>query len=335
MNCQRTIWKGSQDELVAPIYLTDITELTIKYFTDGEYEFVKTLEDVTIADNVVYVPIEEDDFDLLKDGVVRYSISYTDGTDTYRSDICTNYYLKTPLDYSATSVTEIYQEGYDTGYEVGFEDGMTSSGNCEATIGYYSLTAEFSGASGPIFPEEGYNSFGYFEVTDDGYGSAKYQSGYTEGKSDGVAEQKAKLSAITITSNQTVTREDGWSAVTVAVPVIRYNKVIVSGTFVTSQDRVYDSRGDDFGMYNIAGYENQVLRMNTKVDGWTVDMYQTILSDPQMGSFTISAGTHTFISELTSYTSWQYGTAEMNYPLQWVGFKSETSHNIKVFVIPQ
>lgn len=329
MNCQRTIWKGSQDELVAPIYLTDITELTIKYFTDGEYEFEKTLEDVIIADNVVYVPIEEDDFDLLKDGVVRYSITYTDGTDTYRSDICTNYYLKTPLDYSATSVTEIYQEGYDTGYEVGFEDGMTSSGNCETTIGYYSLTAEFSGASGPIFPEEGYNSFGYFEVTDDGFGSAKYQSGYTEGKSDGVAEQKAKLSSTSFYSNGTYTREDGWSSVRVSVDQIRYNKVIVSGTFVTSADSTYVWEPAPFGMYDITQYPSW-FRWVAKVNNSPVQNILDYIS--AYGSFTMSAGTYTFVADLTDYNT---DAQPLDYPLQWVGFKNEISHNIKVFVIPQ
>lgn len=40
---------------------------------------------------------------------------------------------------------------------------------------------------------------------------------YEEGYAEGVSEQKSKLSSVTITENTTVTREDGWSAVTVDV----------------------------------------------------------------------------------------------------------------------
>ena len=42
--------------------------------------------------------------------------------------------------------------------------------------------------------------------------------GYEEGYEDGVADQKAKLTVTSFTENNTYTREDGWSAVTVNVP---------------------------------------------------------------------------------------------------------------------
>ena len=52
----------------------------------------------------------------------------------------------------------------------------------------------------------------------------RYEEGYIDGKEDGVADQKAKLSAITITENGDYNREDGYSAITVNVPSIITNQ---------------------------------------------------------------------------------------------------------------
>ena len=46
----------------------------------------------------------------------------------------------------------------------------------------------------------------------------RYEEGYDDGKEDGIAEQKAKLSTISVTENGTYTRADGYSAITVDVP---------------------------------------------------------------------------------------------------------------------
>lgn len=46
----------------------------------------------------------------------------------------------------------------------------------------------------------------------------RYDEGYDDGKEDGIAEQKGKLTATTFTENNTYTIENGWSAVTVNVP---------------------------------------------------------------------------------------------------------------------
>lgn len=45
-----------------------------------------------------------------------------------------------------------------------------------------------------------------------------YDEGYDDGKQDGENEQKAKLAVTSFTENNTYTRENGWSAVTVDVP---------------------------------------------------------------------------------------------------------------------
>lgn len=46
----------------------------------------------------------------------------------------------------------------------------------------------------------------------------RYDEGYDDGKTDGENEQKAKLTVTSFTENNTYTRADGWSAVTVDVP---------------------------------------------------------------------------------------------------------------------
>ena len=46
----------------------------------------------------------------------------------------------------------------------------------------------------------------------------RYDEGYDDGKTDGENEQKAKLTVTSFTENNTYTRADGWSAVTVNVP---------------------------------------------------------------------------------------------------------------------
>ena len=45
-----------------------------------------------------------------------------------------------------------------------------------------------------------------------------YDEGYNDGKEDGIEEQKAKLTVTSFTENDTYTRADGWSAITVNVP---------------------------------------------------------------------------------------------------------------------
>ena len=94
-----------------------------------------------------------------------------------------------------------YQSGYTSGYTDGYDSGSTDGFNS----GYTSGTTD------------GYAS-GYTSGTTDGFNSG-YTSGYTSGHTDGVDEEKAKMSAVTFTANTAVTLSDGsYSAVTVNVP---------------------------------------------------------------------------------------------------------------------
>lgn len=75
-----------------------------------------------------------------------------------------------------------------------------------------------------ITPDQGYEgiSSGTISVNvegpgyDEGY-QAGYSEGYSSGETDGAQTQKAKLTSVTLTTNTSVFREDGYSAVTVNV----------------------------------------------------------------------------------------------------------------------
>lgn len=67
-----------------------------------------------------------------------------------------------------------------------------------------------------IHPDPAYD--GLSSVSVDVLVPDNYDEGYDDGKRDGEAEQKAKLTVTSFTENNTYTRENGWSAVTVDVP---------------------------------------------------------------------------------------------------------------------
>jgi len=67
-----------------------------------------------------------------------------------------------------------------------------------------------------IHPDPAYD--GLSSVSVDVLVPDRYDEGYDDGKEDGEAEQKAKLTVTSFTENNTYTRENGWSAITVNVP---------------------------------------------------------------------------------------------------------------------
>lgn len=85
-----------------------------------------------------------------------------------------------------------YSEGYNEGYTKGNNDGYTKGSN------------------------DGYDN-GYDKGAEDGYTNG-YNKGNEQGYTSGIADQKAKLTNITITKNGTYETEDGYSSVIVNVP---------------------------------------------------------------------------------------------------------------------
>ena len=67
-----------------------------------------------------------------------------------------------------------------------------------------------------------------------------YDEGYSNGKSAGIAEQKAKLDSSTFTANGTYTREDGWNEITINVNNVNNQNKTVDAS-INSQTITYDS----------------------------------------------------------------------------------------------
>ena len=135
----------------------------------------------------------------------------------------------------------------------------------------YSLTANGSTA---IQPSEGYDgiSGGTIQVNVDM--TPAYNSGYTEGHSDGIAEQKALLTSTTITENGSYTSENGFSAVTVDVQSgdeNRLNSFFTNTlTAVTQSDLSGATAIRDYGFYGCSNLKSVDLPASVKTLGKSV-----------------------------------------------------------------
>ena len=202
MICGGRIYKG-QDNYIE-LYVPDASGITgIEIYTGGELK-ITTEEYEIVDDNTIGINLTKEDLDPLKDGVIYYTVEYEGGGISTNS----NYYLKTPVGYTASTLDELIEEAYEEGYEDGQEhctggtcDGVYESGYTDGYESGYTEGYESGSTSGY---EEGYTS-----------GST---DGYNSGHTDGEAEQKAKLTSTSITENNIYTREDGWNYVTVNVP---------------------------------------------------------------------------------------------------------------------
>ena len=84
-----------------------------------------------------------------------------------------------------------------------------------------------------------------------------YNEGYSNGKTAGIVEQKAKLDSSTFTSNGTYTREDGWNEIEVAVTTVNnQNKTVDSS--INSQTVTYDPGYTGLGTVTVNPYTLQI-----------------------------------------------------------------------------
>ena len=100
---------------------------------------------------------------------------------------------------------------------------------------------------------------GYASGSTDGYASGS-TDGYASGVTDGIAEQKAKLSSISIGTNGTFTREDGYSAVTVDIELIN-NQTKELNVYHNGLDIVVADSG-------YTGLDKVTVRTNVPVDDY-------------------------------------------------------------------
>ena len=102
---------------------------------------------------------------------------------------------------------EAYESGHTDGYDEAFDD---------VESGAQTLSVSANGTYNTSLRGDGYL---WNEAVVNVDTASTYNSGYTSGHTDGVNEEKAKMSAVTFTANTAVTLSDGsYSAVTVDVP---------------------------------------------------------------------------------------------------------------------
>lgn len=214
-----------------------------------------------------------------------------------------------------------YVSPYEEGYEKGYQDGLAECGDCNLQEKNVNINTE----TATIVPDRDYDGLSMVRVNASGYGQTQYQSGITEG----INEQKAKLSSTGFTQNGEYTNQDGWSAVTVDVsdiPAVLQAKELplnsgFTGSTVTpdsgydglSEVRVYDngygeerynagqSAGETIGeatqkakLTSTAFTENGVY---TREDGWNsveVDVPTGTSCNLQAKSVSMTAQTETF-----------------------------------------
>lgn len=234
MSCGGRIYKGGMTTVSVPFNVEGYSNLSISYFTSGDYKITKTEDDLVIEDGFITYTFTKEELDVMPDGVLNYLVNYEVEGGKYADGGNTNVYLKTPQDYSATSVTEMVQSAYTEGHEIGYEEGHAqgkqegeevgyneavsvirnqsislsvsangvytantedsiyfsevnvnvpqgSGGTCNLQAGELNIDTGWTGSE-IVTPSQGYDGFSSFEVSDNGYGQAKYAEGYAAGQ---------------------------------------------------------------------------------------------------------------------------------------------------------
>lgn len=155
-----------------------------------------------------------------------------------------------------------------------------------------------------VTPESGFDGLSQVDITvnidtqsiaDEAYAEGE-AAGIVTGKAQGVAEQKAKLTSTTLTTNGTVTREDGWNEVTVNVDTTTpYNEGVAAG-IAEQKAKLTSLNVTSNGTYNKEDGYNAVTvdvqpDLETKTVTYTANDTYTII--PPAGKDGISLATVT------------------------------------------
>ena len=129
-----------------------------------------------------------------------------------------------------------------------------------------------------------------------------YDEGYSNGKTAGIAEQKAKLDSSTFTSNGTYTREDGWNEIEVAVPTVNNQNKTVDAS-INSQTVTYDPGYTGLGTVTINPYTLQYKAKELVPSFRNEDVRGAVVKvEPDDGYDGLSAFQYRLPSILTSKT---------------------------------
>ena len=129
-----------------------------------------------------------------------------------------------------------------------------------------------------------------------------YDDGYSNGKTAGIAEQKAKLDSSTFTSNGTYTREDGWNKIEVTVPTVNNQNKTVDAS-INSQTITYDSGYTGLGTVTVNPYTLQYKAKELEPSFRNEDTRGAVVKvEPDEGYDGLSAFQYRLPSILTSKT---------------------------------
>ena len=160
-------------------------QMKILLYTDSYDIAVEYTKGFTINDNEVKVIVSNNDFNNMNDGVIKYRVEGYIDNNYYVEERQSNYFLKTPSDYTSSDLTGIKEIFQDNGEGIMIINAV----------------------------DYGVDGFSSVEIDANEYGQTKYSDGYYAGET----EQKAKLEPIEITKNGTYSREDGYNQIHVNI----------------------------------------------------------------------------------------------------------------------
>lgn len=220
-----------------------IQDLKLFIYTDNYNLAAEISEGIKVEGNIVNVVVQNYAVCNLNDGIINYIAKGNIEGREYIIERQSNYYLKSPSDYTSCDIIDITEKFIDGGegimtlkasdfgvdgfgsvkidateygeekYEEGKQEQkdklesitITENGVYDREDGYYEVIVDISDTNGSY--DEGYDM--------------GYQNGYISGEEMGISLgkefQKDLLESITITENGTYTKEDGYNEVIVNI----------------------------------------------------------------------------------------------------------------------
>jgi hypothetical protein len=307
MSCAGRAYKGGGLDITIPFPYGDMDDISVILYTNGDYSIEKT---ASAVDGVIDVHLSKGEVDIFPDGVLKYTLEWDDYSMT--SETLT--YIKTPANYSATSVTELVDEAYQSGYTAGQEGCASGTCNIQETK-TTSITDDVSGIV-MVYPDEGYDGLAEAKVSAVRFGQVKYQKGLADGMAECETRvQEAYDSGFTVGYESGLTEgqeicdgrvraaysngySSGYSEGQLDLTQQGARAIYMDGIISFDQDTVIDSNFDIF-----------VFLMNDSVQVAVYDGYIKIGEEwlnnlKDHGPTTISAGTydfHVYINEEVNY----------------------------------
>lgn len=227
--CPEEYWK---EDWVAPVTVIRNQDKRVVFTENGTY----TID----YDPTIYTGLGTVEVDVNIDVDSYYNNGYnqgkTDGIDEQKSKLESisitengTYSKEDGYNHIEVNVPDLngsYDEGYAQGHTEGYNEGKTDGVNEQkgklsqikiSENGTYANENGYSEVVVDVPDLNGDYNEGYQQGHTEGYAEGE-RIGYAQGKTDGVNEQKGKLSQITISENGTYSKEDGYREVVVNVP---------------------------------------------------------------------------------------------------------------------